>query len=343
MAAHLVHMVFYTNYCMDIASTAFAANSTVRDTREPNYMYILWPTIMVSTLLQNVFNFAKNVHTLRKQGRGRSIGNWILISNETKELIESKDFFQIPKFLLSLISACIPFICPVVFFFMTLFSLLTATLDKTVFSYTISISILVGWLMTFYWASAFEPVYRFLTALKFIILNDILSFLIFYIFVLLAFSGAIYVLFQMSPELSTQFPSYGVILHDMLLLISPAAGEAQITAADVRDKLQQASIDPKLFDALFIIYIIVNGWLFIGMITSTMVSTYTDLGKTEQYGWRQHSLKISKASYARNLIADLILHPLFKNMKIVDRNLEHEESKDFRHYYMILPEDCISQ
>ncbi len=250
---------------------------------------------------------------------------------EFESYVDLKDFFKLPIFFVSIITAILPSILPWCFCGLTFTSFFPHSESLYYMTHIIIATILVGWLMTFYWASSFEPVYRFLTALYHIILKDIISFVIFYVFVLLSFAAAMYALFQTVPALKAQFHSLNEVMYELLLLGCTA--ESQISSGDISEKLRSSGHSPLFFHIIFGAYIITIMVLYLNLIIASMVGTYHQLANTEQNGWQKHCLSLSRY-FVINLIALRVLHPVFKKCHIVARNITHDKVSGY--YYMTM-------
>ncbi len=367
MVLHMLHMGFYTYYVVKTVARSYQAPNIVSHVAgltssalvvltgnatgdknaynisgdvelEPNYLYLMWPIAMLFPLMVAFLYILHNLCRVCGSGcrkfNARGLLSLIKRNYEIESYIDLKDFFRLPSLLLSVISALLPILLPIFFFSFTLASLLvTRDHSTTLFTNTLIGSVFIGWLMTFYWTSSFEPVYRFTTALHHIILKDVLSFLVFYIFVLLAFSSGMYVLFEMVPELTRQYPTFNTILY-ALFLKGTFAG-SRISPEEVSRILEKAGHSTVMFDFLFTSFVITTRMLFLNMITSTMMSTYRDFVGTTHNGWLQHSLQVNN-SYFLNFIAREILHPIFKKLRLIDRKVNKEESG---HLYIEISKD----
>ena len=351
LTLHLIHMAYYTNYCIDTVSKAFAhdlsqSTTTANSTNQtsdltPNYVFLIWPIVMMHPKVISVIYVTRNLFCLvsrvGRQGFSRyCLGPLLLKNYQLESYIDVKDFFKVPSFLLSLFIAFLPSFLPWVFFCFSLAAMLSTSYGAITFTRLTICSVLVGWLMTFYWASTFESVYRFITALHHIILKDVISFLIFYVFVLLAFSSAIFLLFQTVPKLSAEYTDLNDVMYELLLLGCTA--DSRISASDISEKLRAVGRSPVGFHFLFAGYIVIIMVLFLNLIIATMTDTYTKLSSTEQNGWRQYSLALTR-SFLINLISLRILHPIFSSCRIIDRNLMYDEKNG--HYYVTMSREHL--
>ena len=213
LVAHLIYMSLYSSYSLDMIAKATVANETNVSSGESlkaDFNYMIWPLILVVLYIVTLATTQQNCQKLRK----KSIRDRLL--RETN--IDIKDIFNWPSVLLSGIVLIIPLLTPLLFCLVTISALALTKYNSAFFNDTASLSVIIGWLLTFYWASAFEPVYRFLSVLKRIVLKDIMSFLFFYIFVLLAYSYGIFIIMSGVPNLLKDFPTLQEVMFELLLV-----------------------------------------------------------------------------------------------------------------------------
>ncbi len=339
MVAHLVHMVFYTNYCTDATLATFRPNVSGQTNVDPNYLYIIWPSVLiVSELVSMCYVFVYVVWTFQA-GRRFSWSDILQLIEQqfekhVEDYIDLKDVFKWPSFIMSLIASVGRFVLVWLFFVLTLSALLHTSQDVgDEFNDLILSSVFIGWIMIFYWARSFEPVYRFTTALYIMIIKDMISWFLFFVLVLLAFSSAFYMILQTVPNLDPDFPwdHFHFIVYDFLL--KGCGMQSKISAEDVSEKMKLAGMNPVPFEFLYTVYAIITGVFFYGMLTSTMFTTYGEFVQTSKYGWRQNSLAQNK-SWLSDMLAENILHPFFKTVKITSRKVY--KSPNSGHYYITM-------
>ena len=177
--------------------------------------------------------------------------------------------------------------------------------------------------MTFYWASsAFEPVFRFANVFKMILLKDILPFLFFYIFVLLAYSHGICIVLSSVPSLAQEYPSLNSVMYELLLVGRGA--DSRMSSDDIGTEFEKVAIDPLIFKLLFTSYIIVTVVCLLNLIIASMCDSYKKFTETDSPGWRQHSLKMSRNSTASYFIGSKLLQPVFKKLRITEQRVWQE-------------------
>ncbi len=352
MIAHLVHMVFYTNYCADITFAAFKPNISGQASVDPNFCYLIWPIAMVTFELVHgagklkvTWKFLKwfwgkknkcaNICKLIKQKYIRHTARHNMYIDV--DYLDIRDVFKWPSLILSMFASVLRIALVLSFFGLTLAALVTTSENVTnVFNRTITASVFIGWIMTFHWACSFEPVYRVFTALYIMILKDLISWFLFFVFVLLAFASAFYMILQTVPDLNHDmdlpWEHFHFILYDFLLM--GCRLPRRIPAEEVTYRMNEAGMNTFPFEFLYTLYAIVTGMFFIGMLNSTMFTTYRAFVKTSKNGWRQKSLERSKSEIG-DWLAEKILHPyFFKPLNMVSSAIF--QSPNSGHYYITM-------
>ena len=340
LLAHLVYMSLYGSYSLKKIQKIYAENKTSELTAEnktseltaenktseltadelrADHLYLIWPVFLV---VLDVF-FCVIVFFIRSLRDKKRKGTWIktvkqLFLEDVK--IDGRDFFNWPSVFLSISVIFITSAMPLLFCCTTIVGLVLFDINHELhddYTYITTLSLAVGWLLTFYWASAFEPVYRFLRALRFIILKDVISFLIFYIFVLLAFSNAIYAMMTWVPRLMEQYNSVNDVMYELLLVGCGAS--SRMSSEDVANEFEKLGHKSLLFTILFTTYIFITLVGLLNLIIASMCHTYESFARTDHEGYRQHSLIMSRISVVGFFIGSNIIQPLFKCCKRIDK------------------------
>ena len=257
LLAHLLYMALYGSYSLSDIYTIYATNRTNADELHTYQAYIIWPIFLVVPDI--VIWVVLPIYALIQGNQGKQRkGAWIkylkrLVIEDVN--IDVKDAFNWPSVFLSVFVLLTTLTMPLIFFFTTLIGLELLNSNHDAYAYFTTVSIVVGWLLTFYWAGAFEPVYRFLRALRFIILKDVISFLFFYIFVLLAFSNAIYAIMTWVPSLMEQYDDVNDVMYELLLVGCGASSRMSSEDANEFDRLGYSSL---MFKILFTSYILIT-------------------------------------------------------------------------------------
>ena len=347
LLAHLLYMALYGSYSLSNIYTIYATNRTNAEELHINQAYITWPIFLVVPDI--VIWIVLPIYALIQGNQGEQRkGTWIkylkrLVIEDVN--IDVKDTFNWPSVILSIFVLLTTLTMPLIFCFTTLVGLQLLNSNHDAYVYFTTVSIVVGWLLTFYWAGAFEPVYRFLRALRFIILKDIISFLFFYIFVLLAFSNAIYAIMTWVPSLMEQYDDVYDVMYELLLVGCGAS--SRMSSEDVANEFDRLGYSSLMFKILFTTYIFITLVGLLNLIIASMCDTYASFARTDHEGYRQHSLIMSRRSSAGFFIGSEIIQPLFIRYKIIDKFLEKEkidsgkEEIDTGHHLMKVPKKRI--
>ena len=216
----------------------------------------------------------------------------------------------------------VPLLTPLLFFCVTASALILTDYNNPLFNDITGLSVILGWLLTFYWASAFEPVYRFLSALKQIVLKDVMSFLFFYIFVLLAYSFGLYIIMSGVSTLAQEFPDLTDVMFELLLV--GVGVESRMSSNEIAVEFTRAGYNPLFFHFLFTSYIVVTLVGLLNLVIASMVDSYQKFCKTNNHGWLQHSLKMSQNNAASHWLSDVCCGPVSKYLKVIDKYVKEE-------------------
>ena len=149
-----------------------------------------------------------------------------------------------------------------------------------------------------------------------------MSFLFFYIFVLLAYSHGIYIVLSTVPSLSQEYSTLNNVLFELLLV--GCGADSRMSSDDIGSEFEKVGSDPLLFKFLFTSYIIVTMVGLLNLIIASMCDSYKKFTETDNQGWRQHSLKMSRNSIASYFISSKLLQPLCKKLKITEQRVWQE-------------------
>ena len=323
---HLLFMSLYSAYSLDMITKAYTETNSPTNL-SANQIYLFWPIILVvPELLVKVgkscryfLREERPVHRLTIQAKRKTVESLNL---------DVKDVFNWPSVLLSGLVIMMSFLTPLVFCITTIVALQFVASDRGIYTTLTVISLIFGWLLSLYLASAFESIYRFLAALKTIVLKDIMSFLFFYIFILLAFSNALFAIMKRVPSLAEDYRGLDDVIFELVLL--GVGAESSMSYENIAVEFIDAGYDPFFFKILLTSYIIITLVGLLNLIIASMCDTYSSFALTDHQGWRQHSLKKVHRSSVGYLIGSKLLYPLFKKLGLVDRNVGYD-----KRYYFI--------
>ena len=313
---HMVFMTIYSSYSLDIVRAASNPNAT--SDLGLNEVFIIWPITLVIPDIIIILGFPIR-YIATSRGKRKYVKELVFRSSN----IDVKDIFNWPSALSAILVVLVPFILPLLFCMSTLISIGLTDYNDTLFNDMTTISLVLGWILSFYWASAFEPVYKFLSALKIIILKDVLSFLFFYIFILLAYANAMYVTISTVPTLVGNYTTLNEVMFELLLL--GVGADSRMSAEDIGGQFENSNQDPTLFEFLFASYIIITMVGLLNLIIASMCDSYKGFTQTDNLGWRQHCLKLSRRSIVSFFICSEFLRPIFKRLKIVEKSIKRDK------------------
>ena len=342
LLTHLVYMALYGSYSLSNIYTIYATNRTNADRLQINQAYITWPLILVAPdimfciVLLIYFLIGGTYAKKMKETLMRSVKR-LVIEDVNSDV---KDIFNWPSVVLSAFVFLTTLMMPLIFSFTTIVGLQFLNTNHDVYAYFTTISMVLGWLLTFYWAGAFEPVYRFLKALRSIILKDIISFLFFYIFVLLAFSNAIYAIMTWVPSLMEEYSDVNDVMYELLLVGCGAS--SRMSSEDVAAEYDRLGYSSLMFKILFTTYIFITLVGLLNLIIASMCDTYASFSRTDHEGYRQHSLIMSRRSSVGYFIGSKLIQVLFsKHLNIIDKL--NRVDKDSGYYLMDIPKNRIEK
>ena len=320
ITVHLLYMTLYSSYSLKMTSDAFGnrTNMSTLDGLTQNWAYIVWPIMLVIPYFG--FLFASPLVCLMVQGKRKLIMEHITKATD----IDVKDIFFWLYALPSAIVEFIPTLTPILFCITTICAIEFTHYNDVLFNNLTSFSVILGWVMTFYLASsAFEPVFRFASVFKMILLKDIMPFLFFYIFVLLAYSHGIWIVLSSVPSLAQEYPTLTSVMFELLLV--GCGADSRMSSDDIGTEFEKVAIDPLVFKLLFTSYIIVTVVCLLNLIIASMCDSYKKFTETVNPGRRQHSLKMSRNTVASYFIGSKLLQPIFKKLKITERRVWEEK------------------
>ena len=344
LLTHLVYMALYGSYSLSNIYTIYATNRTNTDELQINQAYITWPLILV---VPDIMIYIVLLIYFLIGGTHAEEQKEVLIRYMKRLVIEdvnidAKDMFNWPLVILSTFVLLITLTMSLCFSFTTIVGLQFLNINHDIYAYFTTISIVLGWLQTFYWAGAFEPVYRFLRALRSIILKDIFSFLFFYILVLLAFSNAIYAIMTWVPSLMEEYNDVNDVMYELLLVGCGAS--SRMSSEDVAAEYDRLGYNSLMFKILFTTYIFITLVGLLNLIIASMCDTYTSFSRTDHEGYHQHSLIMSHRRSMGYFIASKLIQPSFTYLGIIDKFVEketgdsgHDNVHNSGHYVMNIP------
>ena len=154
--------------------------------------------------------------------------------------------------------------------------------------YILAVALVFGWLQTINFARGFESVNVFIIMLKYIIIQDIFTILIIYIFFLLGFASAFQVLFQISGSIADSYPS---VWHVIFATFNLMIGIDEVVDRDLDDEYKDNDGDSIFLRFTAVVYIIFATLILLNILIAKMSDTYTDVRMRESTHWRVESVR----------------------------------------------------
>ena len=154
--------------------------------------------------------------------------------------------------------------------------------------YILALALIIGWLQTINFARGFESVNVFIIMLKYIIIQDITTLLVIYVFFLLGFASAFQVLFQISGSIAESYPS---VWHFIFGTFNLMIGIDEVIDRDLGDEYEDNKGDSIFLRCIAAIYIIFATVILLNILIAKMSDTYTEVRMRESTHWRVDSVR----------------------------------------------------
>ena len=164
------------------------------------------------------------------------------------------------------------------------------------------VAILSGWIIVLLIARAYNPIYTFMSAMKYIIVKNMVPFLIFYLILTIAFGCAIQLQFQLLSEETVSDSEYGSVAFRFFFNSVPyVVLELVIMTAGMDTDLKNIQNVGYLFEIdkyksfvtefLIFIYGLISIILLLNLLIATMNDTYSGVISEQGKGWRQYQVR----------------------------------------------------
>lgn len=159
-------------------------------------------------------------------------------------------------------------------------------------NYILSVSLLLGWLLTIPLTRGFQGIHYFFRMLQIMIVRDVFRFLLIYFFVLLAFSLCLHVIFQSSLALSQQYNSP---LTTLFVVFNVMIGMADLFGDGFDEDMRESGYDPAFPKAIYMIYVVLSTIILLNLLIAMMNDSYQDILQQNQVTWRVDSVRLGLA------------------------------------------------
>ena len=161
--------------------------------------------------------------------------------------------------------------------------------------------LLFGWLLVLIPARTYSPIYNFLSTLKFIIIKDMLPFVLFHIVITVAFSCTIQLQFQLlTADTISQaedargfhgfFTKSGTVLYELVILTTGMDTDLK-HVQNVADLFHEDRQNSMYVEALLIMYGIISVIILLNMLIAMMGTTLSTVVEQHGTGWRQYQVR----------------------------------------------------
>ena len=160
--------------------------------------------------------------------------------------------------------------------------------------------LLFGWLLVLIPARTYSPIYNFLSTLKFIIIKDMVPFVLFHIIITVAFSCTLQLQFQLLTVNTISeaedargfhefFTKSGTVLYELIILTTGMDTDLK-HVQNVADMFHEDRQSSMYVEALLIIYGIISVIILLNMLIAMMGTTLSMVVEEHGTGWRQYQV-----------------------------------------------------
>ena len=159
--------------------------------------------------------------------------------------------------------------------------------------------ILTGWIIILAQARGYAPIYYFISVLKYIFINNMVPFLIFYIVLTYGFGCAIQLQFQLLKEETATLDEFGSVsaFGNFLTSAPYVVWELLIMTGGMDTNLKHVQNVGYLFELerfrsfmielLIFVYGLISTIILLNMLIAAMSATYSEVTQKQGRGWRQ--------------------------------------------------------
>ena len=192
------------------------------------------------------------------------------------------------------------------------------------------LALLFGWLIILMPARSFSRIYTFLQLLKYIIVRDIVPFVMFYIIISVAFSTAIQAQLQLIGTesinvddddyvIKTLYQSMKKVLLELLIMFSGLDTNIK-HVQNIGLMFVKEGYSAWLIEVLVVIYGVITMLIMANMLIAMMTTTFSDVLEKQATGWRQYQVSLLMSLKVKViLLAVYIFYCLFFFYYLTDK------------------------
>ncbi|XP_067649321.1 transient receptor potential cation channel subfamily V member 5-like [Haliotis asinina] len=206
---------------------------------------------------------------------------------------------------------------------------------------TLSITLLIGWLTTLSFTQGLKPIRFFWRMILHMIMVDVYKILFVYAFVLLSFSFALHVLFQISTPIVQIYPTP---FHTMFLVFRLMFGMSELFDNNFDTNIKKAGGSLALPIILFVTYIVLATIILLNLLIAMMNTSYADILTNLKLSRRIETFKRSiQLERAVPFLTKLFNKALIRRGKFDNDMKRFVEQKDGQLWYMQVPRRQVKE
>lgn len=155
--------------------------------------------------------------------------------------------------------------------------------------YVLSVCLCFGWIFSISFTRGFKGIHYFFKMLVNMIMRDVFRFLIFFTFVLLAFSFALHTLFQISTSI---VQTYQDPFETIFLSFNMMIGMAELFDGTIEAGMESVGRTATFTKAIYIVYILLSTIILLNLLIAMMNDSYSDILRHQKVTWRVESVQI---------------------------------------------------
>ncbi|XP_033732060.1 transient receptor potential cation channel subfamily A member 1-like [Pecten maximus] len=163
------------------------------------------------------------------------------------------------------------------------------SIRNTNHDYVLSVCLCLGWMLSISFTRGFKGIHYFFKMLVNMIMRDVFRFLIFFSFVLLAFSFALHTLFQISTSIVN---TYTDPFETIFLAFNMMIGMAELFDGTIESGMESVGRTATFAKAIYILYILLSTIILLNLLIAMMNDSYSDILRHQKVTWRVESVQI---------------------------------------------------
>ncbi len=174
------------------------------------------------------------------------------------------------------------------------FSMRSESMTQVGYAWIKGTVLLTGWLLLFIPARTYGPIYSFIATLKYIVIRDMIPFILFYMVITVAFACALSLQFQvLSPDsdnegLPTLLDSLNSVINELIILTTGM--DTDLKHVQDVSGLFDGTLTKAVVGILLVLYGLISVVILLNMLIALMGSTLSTVVTEEGLGWKQYQV-----------------------------------------------------